>query len=78
MPELPDVEVFRQYMDATSLHQKIDEVEIRSTKILKNATGQELREVLKGRTFENTSRQGKYLFIRLDNGKWLVIHFGMK
>jgi formamidopyrimidine-DNA glycosylase len=29
MPELPDVEVFKRYMDATSLHQKIRSVGLR-------------------------------------------------
>jgi len=27
MPELPDVEVFKRYLDATSLHQKIEAVD---------------------------------------------------
>jgi len=29
MPELPDVEIFKQYLDATALHQTIDAVDIR-------------------------------------------------
>jgi formamidopyrimidine-DNA glycosylase len=77
MPELPDAEVFRKYMEATSLHQRIDDVEVRSSKVLGNTTARKLKDELKGQTFENTSRHGKYLFIRLDNRRWLVIHFGM-
>ena len=34
MPELPDVEVFRRYVNATSLHEKIKSVEVRNEKIL--------------------------------------------
>jgi formamidopyrimidine-DNA glycosylase len=34
MPELPDVEVFKRYMDATSSHQKIRSVGVRNEKIL--------------------------------------------
>ena len=30
MPELPDVETFKRYLDATSLHQPIKGVEVRS------------------------------------------------
>jgi formamidopyrimidine-DNA glycosylase len=30
MPELPDVEVFRQYVDATLRHQKIESVAVRN------------------------------------------------
>jgi len=34
MPELPDVEVFRQYVDATLRHRKIMSVAVRNEKIL--------------------------------------------
>jgi hypothetical protein len=33
MPELPDAEVSKQYFDSTSLHQKIDDVEVHSGRI---------------------------------------------
>lgn len=29
MPELPDVQVFKQYMDATALHKKIERASVR-------------------------------------------------
>lgn len=29
MPELPDVQVFKEYVDATALHQEIDAVHLR-------------------------------------------------
>ncbi|MGA1840731.1 MAG: DNA-formamidopyrimidine glycosylase family protein [bacterium] len=77
MPELPDVEVFRQYTDATSLYQRIDDVEVKNKKILKSVSSRKLDGTLKGRTFENTGRHGKYLFIQMDNERWLLIHFGM-
>jgi hypothetical protein len=28
MPELPDVSVFKKYLDSTSLHRKIEDVEV--------------------------------------------------
>ena len=34
MPELPDVEIFKQYLNATSLHHKIEAVEARSQDVL--------------------------------------------
>lgn len=77
MPELPDVEVFRQYLDATSLHKRIDEVEVRNTKILEQISSDKLHSALAGRSFESTRRHGKYLFVHLDDGNWLVLHFGM-
>ena len=77
MPELPDVEVFRQYFNATSLHQKIKNVEVRSRDILENVSSRKLGARLKGRSFETTDRYGKYLLAQFDDDGWLVIHFGM-
>jgi formamidopyrimidine-DNA glycosylase len=77
MPELPDVETFRRYLDATSLHQEIEKVEGRSRQVLEGVSAQELEAGLEGRTFESTRRHGKYLLVELDDGNWLVLHFGM-
>jgi formamidopyrimidine-DNA glycosylase len=76
LPELPDVKVFEQYIDATSLHQKVEDVEIRSRQIL-GTSAQKLKAELKGRSFESTDRHGKHLFVQLDDGHWLMLHFGM-
>src|SRR5215207_5968721 len=77
MPELPDVEAFKRYMDATSLHQKIRFVGVRSEKILGDFSARTLQSTLKGRTFESTRRHGKNLFAGLDGGGWMLMHFGM-
>ena len=76
MPELPAVEVFKRYVDATSLHQKIVHVHTPKTKVLKSS-GPTLRKKLTGRTLRGTERRGKYLFIDAGEGCWLVMHFGM-
>lgn len=77
MPELPDVEIFKQYLDATSLHQTIEDVEITDDRIMGNASIEKLQQVLRSQEFQESKRYGKYLFIHLDAGWWLVIHFGM-
>src|SRR5206468_12664672 len=77
MPELPDVESFRRYFDATSLHQRIDDVDVRNAYVLKGVSGRELARRLKGRSFESTRRHGKHLFARADSNVWLRLHFGM-
>src|SRR5215213_8894528 len=77
MQELPDVEVFRRYINSTSLHQKIESVEVKSEKILGGVSVRELQSTLKGRTFESTRRHGKNLFAGLDGGGWMLMHFGM-
>ena len=77
MPELPEVEIFKQYLDATSLHQRIDDVHVRGTYILKQISARELARRLKGRRFESSRRYGKHLFVRSDGELWLRLHFGM-
>jgi formamidopyrimidine-DNA glycosylase len=77
MPELPDVESFRNYFDATSLHQKIKDAEVRNRKILKNISAGRLKRELKGKSFQSTSRHGKYLFAKINTNLWLMLHFGM-
>jgi formamidopyrimidine-DNA glycosylase len=76
MPELPDVEVFKQYFDATSLHQEIEKVETSSKQILKGISQSELEKRLRDCSFVSTDRHGKYLFAHLDNGLVMKFHFG--
>ncbi|HWP93440.1 MAG TPA: DNA-formamidopyrimidine glycosylase [Thermodesulfobacteriota bacterium] len=77
MPELPEVEVFKKYLDATSLNQRISKVEVQSGKILRNISIEKLKRGLEGRSLRSTKRHGKYLFVNLKGGQWLMFHFGM-
>lgn len=77
MPELPDVENFKRYLDATSLHQRISGVDVRNAYVLKGVSARELARELKGRSFESSCRHGKHLFVRADGDLWLRLHFGM-
>lgn len=77
MPELPDVEVFRRYLDSTSLHKTVRDVDVRDAGVLRSISGRGLEKSLKGRSLESTRRRGKHLLARLDEDGWLTIHFGM-
>ena len=77
MPELPDVEVFKHYLDSTALYQKISSAEVKNEKVLGDASARELERALGGKEFESTRRHGKYLLVELDGGGWLLLHFGM-
>lgn len=77
MPELPDVEVFRNYLGSTSLNQTIQSVQIKSTKVLKEISSKELERRLPGRKIQESCRHGKHLFLHMDEGWWLMLHFGM-
>jgi formamidopyrimidine-DNA glycosylase len=77
MPELPDVESYKRYLDATSLHQEIADVRVANAKVLSGVSGRKLQRALRGRSFERTRRHGKHLFVALDDDRWLRLHFGM-
>ena len=77
MPELPEVEIRRQYLETSSLHQPIGHVEVEDKKLLTtdHAT---LLSTLTGRSFTETRRVGKNLFVLTDTpGVILHLHFGM-
>ncbi len=75
MPELPEVETFKRYLDKTSLKQLIRKIIVTDNRILKIDKSY-LKKSLEGKTFESSTRHGKYLFVYL-NPKYLVMHFGM-
>ncbi len=77
MPELPEVEAFKRYLDATSLRQRITSVKVRDTYVLQGISARELAQALKNHRFENSRRHGKHLFVRADDQLWLRLHFGM-
>jgi len=77
MPELPDVEVYKQHIDKTSLNKKIDSIDIGSAKLLKGISSTKLTEKIKGKRIQSTYRRGKYLFATINSNTHLLLHFGM-
>jgi formamidopyrimidine-DNA glycosylase len=77
MPELPEVETFKRYLDSTSLHERITNVEVRDAYVLQGVSARELARRLKEHRFENSHRHGKHLFVRAGDQLWLRLHFGM-
>jgi len=75
MPELPEVEIFKRYLDKTSLKHLITDIQVRDNRIL-NTDEIYLRKSLKGKKFESSTRHGKYLLVYL-KPRYLVMHFGM-
>lgn len=77
MPELPDVETYKRYIDSTSLHQRIGKVHIRNEKIIEGTPPGEFSGKFLGLRFESALRHGKHLFVETDGDIWLHLHFGM-
>lgn len=76
MPELPDVEVLRRYVDATSLHRPIEHVVV-SDELVEDVAAEVVRRRLCGFELSATRRHGKHLFVASSGGGWLRLHFGM-
>lgn len=77
MPELPEVESFRKFVDNTSLHQKITSAKLSKPDLLLDTSPKELIDALEGNAFVDTHRHGKFLFIQLKTKGYLMLHFGM-
>jgi len=77
MPELPEVEIRRQYLETSSLYQTIERIDVEDKKLL-TTDYQILLERLTGRQFTGTRRVGKNLFVLTDAQHVIVhMHFGM-
>jgi formamidopyrimidine-DNA glycosylase len=78
VPELPDVERIRRYIESTALNRKIADVHVSSPSVIQGTSHIRFQDGLKDRSFASATRHGKYLFLGLDRGgKELAMHFGM-
>ncbi len=76
MPELPEVETYRRFIDELAVGQTIAAVQVNDAHVLALPAA-ELRAGLVGRRIVATHRLGKNCFLELDHGPVLVLHFGM-
>lgn len=77
MPELPEVEIRRQYLESSSLNQSIEHILVEDPKLL-TISYEILLEKLVGRSFTGTRRIGKNLFVITNDPTVTVhLHFGM-
>jgi formamidopyrimidine-DNA glycosylase len=77
MPELPDVELYKRYLDQHALRQTIERVAVNDARILGELAAPAFVARLTGNRFEETRRHGKHLLVRLRRDGWLALHFGM-
>jgi len=77
MPELPEVETRLLYFRRTALGHCIERVIVTAPNLIKSPAAGAFARRLRGRSFVESSRRGKYLIISLDDGRVLILHFGM-
>lgn len=77
MPELPEVEAFRQYFNTHALNKTIKSVNIVEEKILKGSSSEKMLQFCQQMMFVQTSRRGKFMFAELSGKGAILFHFGM-
>ena len=77
MPELPEVEIFKRDADRAVLHKRIRRIRILDASLLKGISARRFTAVACDRRIVASRRHGKYLGLGLDQGSWIMLHFGM-
>lgn len=76
MPELPEITVISRQMNEKIAGKRIVEVEVRQPKNL-NLPVSKFVNAVKGKTVENASSKGKWIFLKLKPDHFLLINLGM-
>lgn len=77
MPELPEVETYRREL-APELHQRsVLAAKVFWPRIIADPSAPLFEKAIIGEQFQNFGRRGKYLLLRLQSGKCLIVHLRM-
>src|SRR5579862_9653780 len=77
MPELPEVESVRTQIAPLLEGRRIDHVEISDPRLTRPLAPDEIARRLEGETIQAVDRRGKYLVVRFESGRALLIHLRM-
>jgi formamidopyrimidine-DNA glycosylase len=77
MPELPEVENRLLYFQKVALGQQVERAVVTAPGMIKAPAARAFSRALRGRSFVGAYRRGKYLIVSLDDGRALILHFGM-
>jgi formamidopyrimidine-DNA glycosylase len=74
MPELPDLEVIREFLTPRIVGVSIVAAEVRRPLVMRSLLGGDLSDRLVGKRFAGVERRGKFLLLPLDDGTTLAIN----
>ncbi len=77
MPELPEVETIRAGLEPHLVGRTFEHVEIADARLTRPHDHVETAAELIGETVESLERRGKYLIVRFETGRVLLIHLRM-
>ena len=77
MPELPEVETVRSELEPGLVGRRFVRVEVADPRLTRPHDPDEVARALEGEIVETVARRGKYLIVRFESGKALLIHLRM-
>ncbi|MHB8641332.1 MAG: bifunctional DNA-formamidopyrimidine glycosylase/DNA-(apurinic or apyrimidinic site) lyase [Gaiellaceae bacterium] len=77
MPELPEVETVRRRLEPVLVGRRFEHVEINDQRLTRPDDPTEVAAELTGERVAAVERRGKYLLVRFDSGRVLLIHLRM-
>ena len=77
MPELPEVETVRRRLEPALVGRRLDRVEIHDSRLTRPHDPLEVAAELTGECVGAVDRRGKYLVVRFESGRALLIHLRM-
>jgi formamidopyrimidine-DNA glycosylase len=77
MPELPEVETVRRGLEPALVGRRLEGVEILDGRLVRPFDRLEVAAELTGEAVERVERRGKYLVVRFESGRVLLVHLRM-
>lgn len=77
MPELPEVETIRAGLEPILRGRRLERVEIRDPRLTRPIDPSAVARALEGERVVGIDRRGKYLIVRFESGRSLLIHLRM-
>jgi formamidopyrimidine-DNA glycosylase len=77
MPELPEVETVRRQLEPALVGRRFERVTIHDPRLVRPCEPAEVAAELEGERVEAVERRGKYLVVRFESGRVLLIHLRM-
>lgn len=77
MPELPEVETVRAYLETAAAGKRIERVDLLLPRLVKNAGPEPFCRALEGQQITGVKRRGKYLLLQCSGAVSLLVHLRM-
>ena len=77
MPELPEVETIRARLEPALVGRRFEQVEISDPRLVRPYEPEAVANELEGELVTAVDRRGKYLIVRFESGRVLLVHLRM-